>query len=229
MTGAPSASSSRLWQQARLARVLVPRYLSLSAQCDYVSAGSVVGGSMSEGGGDKSSGVPRPARRAMIVQWGLVVQWGLLICAVIGTAIATLTYISRKEPSETNNQVRPDASLAGGEISITSPRLGATVCRVQRVSGTLSPLPSGGDDKVWIVINPMGTPGNFFVQSPLTAQKNWAGFVNFGEAGQQHVGLSYQFRAFFGPGLRLPVGAMGGWPANASTSSRVVEVKRGDC
>src|ERR1700747_839830 len=120
------------------------------------------------------------------------------------------------------------ATSASGEISITSPPSGATVCALQRVSGMLSPPPSGGDDKVWIVINPMLTPGNFFVQEPLAAQGKWTGFVHFGQPGQ-HTGLPYQFRAFFGPTLRLRVGIVGGWPANATMSSDVVEVKRGGC
>jgi hypothetical protein len=122
----------------------------------------------------------------------------------------------------------PLTTSARAEISITSPPPGATVCALQRVSGTLSPPLSGGDDKVWIVINPMLTPSDYWVQDPLTAQGNWTGFVHFGETGR-HFGLPFQFRAFFGPKLHLTVGKTGGWPANAAMSSGVVEVKRGSC
>ena len=124
------------------------------------------------------------------------------------------------------------ASFAG-ELSIKSPAEDGSVCAHALV--TVSPaagvtLP--GNSKIWIVINPVATPGDFWVQNPSQLAPNGIVriSVNFGEPGAND-GAEFLFRAFAfnDPQKILNVGKSQAWPNGADHSSNYVHVIRGNC
>ncbi len=122
-------------------------------------------------------------------------------------------------------------SSAYAQVVISEPGTGNVVCALQKVTGTLAPAPTGDADKaVWVVINSMLTPGDYWVQDPGTVEGNghWTLYVHFGEAGQ-NVEAPFEFRAFVRPNRPLTVGkTISQWPS-ATWSSDVVRVTRGAC
>jgi hypothetical protein len=121
-------------------------------------------------------------------------------------------------------------AAANAQITIDRPHGGNPVCALQQVTGTLTEAAYNvAHGQVWIVVNPMLTPGDFWVQDSLTVtnDRHWTGFVHFGRPGQD-VGAPFMFKAFVGPPAPLAVGDSSGWP-NARLSSDAVRVARGPC
>jgi hypothetical protein len=120
------------------------------------------------------------------------------------------------------------SSSAVADVTITLPPKG---CALQLISGKIVPPPSTPGKRVWVVINPLETPGNYWPQDPLTANSkgDWQGYVHIGEKGK-HVGLQFQLRAFVDPDpIPTPGRVMTDWPSSAAMSSDLVQVVRGDC
>ena len=120
-----------------------------------------------------------------------------------------------------------------GELAIKTPADESSVCAHALV--TVSPaaavtLPV--NSKIWIVINPVATPGDFWVQNPGQLAPNGMVriSVNFGEPGA-NVGAEFLFRAFAfnDPHKVLEVGKSRAWPDGADHSSNEVHVIRGKC
>jgi hypothetical protein len=160
----PSASSSRLWQQARLARVLLSCHLSLSARCDYVSAGSVVEGSMSDGGVNNSSGRQSSGRSALVAQWLSAVFTILSFCYLV--------FIG-KQTSEINNQFRQAAPF------ITYPVANQIVKQFETAEG-LKLFPNV---ESFIMITPQETGTHYLQRDEIQADVSgaWHHPVQFGE------------------------------------------------
>lgn len=122
-------------------------------------------------------------------------------------------------------------SDARADVTISLPTDGSTVCAMQRIVGKLTPEPGAAGTQIWIVINPLDTPGDYWPQDPLTANSkgDWQGTVHFGSIGL-HNGLPFQFRAFVEPNPMPHVGkVMPGWPSSAKSSSDLIQVVPGNC
>lgn len=136
-------------------------------------------------------------------------------------AIAALlgSVLSAQAQQQTSNQAI--------QIRITPPI--RPVCVTNDVEGTID-ANFAPPWTLWIVVNPIQTPGDFWVQEKATLQSDgpWRARAIFGRP-RIDVGRQFRFRAFVDPSLRLEEGQrLSNWP-QARWSSNELRVTRRDC
>lgn len=132
-------------------------------------AGSVVGGSMSEGGANN------PSRQQSSGRGAAVRQWLFLLFAGIGAVIATLTYLNTKGPSGPNGPFPSTGSL----VRITYPSANQIVGQFETARG-LSLFPNVTN---FIVITAQETGVHYLQHDEIQADVSgaWHHPVQFGE------------------------------------------------
>jgi len=123
------------------------------------------------------------------------------------------------------------AMLLGGaegvhaaDIEVTTPRPQTAVTGRPRVEGRVSDAKA----QVFVIVNPVDTPDQFWVQPPAIVQPDgtWRAIVYIGRPGSVDVGKRFELRAVANPKDTLKEAqVLSRWP-DADASSSVIEVQR---
>jgi hypothetical protein len=107
------------------------------------------------------------------------------------------------------------------QVTIEQPQKDHVVKPIDTVGGTTS----HPDADIWVVIQPLSTPGDCWVQSKILPQSDghWTGSVHFGRPPPRDHGERYEVRAFVNPNQQLTPGKkMSCWPAGPHSDSVIV-------
>lgn len=110
------------------------------------------------------------------------------------------------------------------DIQITMPQTQSGVPMRPSVEGKVSDPKA----QVFVIVNPLETPDQFWVQPPVVVQPDgkWRAVIYIGRPGSIDVGKRFEIRAVANPKHRLKeADVVGGWP-EAEAASSVIQVQR---
>ncbi len=106
---------------------------------------------------------------------------------------------------------------------------------INPVAGPVGPQPTltgkapGVDAKVFLIVNPEQTPGQYWVQkaASVDAKKNWVCSIHVGEPGTVYAGQKFVVTAVANPKDTLHEGdVLGAWPSGKWVSQSVTLTRK---